>query len=364
MGAEWIDGNRGNGGAPFSIERDLLCMADAEGRFTGLNAAWERVLGWSRDELMASPFIDFVHPEDVERTVTEASRVAEVDSEIVDFENRYRTKSGDWRWLRWSARSDGQMWFAVAWDVTERKEAEERLRRALTEDRLVAYSQPIVDRSGRVEHEELLVRLRMAEGSDAVLSPSEFLPDAERCGLVGGVDRWMVNRAIGLAGNGRSPEVNLSAHSIADEELTSEFAEALEAAPESASKIVLEITETAVLEHFDAAVEFAERLGPLGCRFALDDFGTGYGCFTYLRQLPVDFIKIDTSFVRDLPRSPEDQAIVRSIVAIANELGKQTVAEGVEDEHTLQMLYEYGVDQAQGYLLGRPQPVIEPAAAA
>src|SRR5687767_4417163 len=94
MGAEWIQDSGTTEGAPFNIERDLLCMADAEGRFTGLNAAWERVLGWSRDELMASPFIDFVHPEDVEPTVAQASKVAQADYEIVNFENRYRTKSG------------------------------------------------------------------------------------------------------------------------------------------------------------------------------------------------------------------------------------------------------------------------------
>jgi PAS domain S-box-containing protein len=339
------------------MERDLLCTADADGYFTSLNTAWERVLGWSREELMARPFIDFVHPEDVERTIEATAMVSQPDYELVDFENRYRTREGGWRWLRWSARSDGVTWFAVAFDVSDRKLVEERLRDALAEERLLAYSQPIVDqRGGKIAQEELLVRMR-ANG-EAVMEPAEFLPEAERCGLIGEVDRWMALKGVALARGGRPAEVNLSARSIADPDLAAELAELVEAAGPSAGMLVFEITESAAVENLDAAREFAERITGLGCSFALDDFGTGFGSLTHVRHLPVRYLKIDVSFVREMARSAEDRAIVKSIVAIARELRLLTVAEGVEDSDALRLLREYDVDYAQGFFLGRPEPLV------
>ena len=110
---------------------------------------------------MSRPFVDFVHPADRERTSPRRPRCARNGSRVVHFENRYRARGGDWRWLRWSTRSDGEAWFAVAFDITERKETEQRLRGLLTDDHLVAYTQPILDqRRGTVAQEELLVRLR------------------------------------------------------------------------------------------------------------------------------------------------------------------------------------------------------------
>ena len=356
--AELIVGSEAGGELRFDIERDLLCTADAQGYFTSLNAGWERLLGWSREELMSRPFIDFVHPSDRKRTVEEASKLSSPDYELVNFENRYRAKGGRWRWLRWSARSDGETWFAVAFDVTEEKETRQRLGRVLTGEHLLAYSQPILDqRRRRIVQEELLVRLRAPDDRDGILAPSAFLPDAERCGLIGLVDRWMVAQGVGVASKGRRAEVNLSARSIEDEALTEELAEAIGRAGASAERLVFEITETAAVEDLERALDFAERLTRLGCRFALDDFGTGFGSLTYLRRLPVGYLKIDQSFVRDLASSAEDQAMVRGIVAIARELGVLTVAEGIEDEATLKLLREFGVDYAQGYLIGRPAPL-------
>jgi PAS domain S-box-containing protein len=364
LGGDWVgngrpaeSGFKGPTETGFEIERDLLCTSDATGCFQTLNAAWEDVLGWTRDELMARPWIDLVHPEDVAGTLAESAKVIEPDSHVVNFENRWRTKGGEYRWLRWSARSDGETWFAVAFDVTERKQAEQRLRRALAEDRLIAYAQPIAEASGRVTQEELLVRMLADEGVEGVLEPRDFLPLAERSGLIVAIDRWMAGRAIELATSGRPAELNLSAVSICDDELPADLATALEKVGAGAANVVFEITETAAIEHIDAAREFVERLSRLGCRFALDDFGTGFGSLTYLRHLPVQYLKIDAGFVRGLVASPEDQRMVQSIVGMAGQFGLRTVAEGVEDAQTLAMVREFGVDLAQGFGIGRPRPL-------
>jgi PAS domain S-box-containing protein len=341
----------------FDIARDLVCTADAEGRFKSLNAAWERVLGWKREELQSKRFIEFVHPDDVERTTREAAKIDRRDFELVDFENRYRTKAGDYRWLRWSARSDGETWFAVAFDISEQKEAEARLRTALAEDRMLAYSQPIVDqRTRRVVQEELLVRLRANEG-DRVLRPAEFLPDAERLGLIAIIDAWMAERAVELAARGRNVELNVSPKSIGDESFVAELAGMMRTAGVSARRVIIEITETAALEELEAAKDFAERLTGLGCRFALDDFGTGFGFLSHVRQLQIHLLKIDITFVGGMRTSERDRALVRGVTAIAKELGLETVAEGVEDAVTYRLLGDYGVDRAQGYLIGHPTPV-------
>jgi PAS domain S-box-containing protein len=347
------------GGSAFHIERDLICTVNSDGYFTSLNSGWERVLGWTREELMSRPIVDFIHPADRARSIAELGKVARPDYEVVDFENRYRARGGGWRWLRWSARTDGAIWFAVAFDVTEEKEAEARLRGILTDEHLLAYSQPILDhRRGEIVQEELLVRMRgTGNGSQRILAPAEFLPDAERCGLIGLVDRWMAAHAVALSRQGRRAEVNLSAVSIGDEEFTSRLEQWIDRAEVNPANLVFEITETAALEQLDVAVDFAERLNSLGCRFALDDFGTGFGSLTHLRLLPIHYLKIDTSFVRDAASSREDQAMVRGIVAIARELDVLTVAEGIEDARTLELVGELGVDYAQGFHIGRPAPV-------
>jgi PAS domain S-box-containing protein len=346
------------GDSGFDMERDLLCTVNSDGYFTSMNTGWERVLGWTRDELMSRPLSDFIHPGDRERTAAEMSKVSRPDYEVVNFENRYRARGGGWRWLRWSARADGQTWFAVAFDITHEKEMETRLRGVLTDEHLLAYSQPILDhRLGKVVQEELLVRMRGANGSNEVLVPAEFLPDAERCGLIGLVDRWMAAHAVALSRQGRRAEVNLSAVSIGDEEFTTRLEHWISRAGVNPSSLVFEITETAALEQLDVALAFAERLTKLGCQFALDDFGTGFGSLTHLRLLPIRYLKIDTSFVRDVATSREDQAMIRGIIAIARELDVLTVAEGIEDAPTLELVTELGVDYAQGFHIGRPAPI-------
>ena len=148
---------------------------------------------------------------------------------------------------------------------------------------------------------------------------------------------------------------------MCDADVRREIVGLLSRAPEAARRIVFEITETAAAEHLDAARTFAAEVTALGCGLALDDFGTGFGSFTYLRDLPLRYLKIDTTFVRDAVGSDGDRQIVQSVVGVARQFGLQTIAEGVEDEATLALLKAAGADYAQGFLLGRPAPAEQPA---
>jgi EAL domain-containing protein (putative c-di-GMP-specific phosphodiesterase class I) len=256
----------------------------------------------------------------------------------------------------------------ISTDITERKKRdaevrerlmwEERIRTAVEEERLLVYAQPIVDlRTGEVVQEELLVRMRGERGPDDIVPPGDFLPQAERFGLVGQIDRYMISRGIGLAAGGRPVEINLSGQSIGDRAVTREIERELRVTGADPSLIVFEITESSAVQDMQAAREFSERIERLGCGCALDDFGTGYGALTYQRQLAVQFLKIDISFVRNMARNADDQRVVKSIVGLAREYGQATIAEGVEDEETLELLREYGVDFAQGFHIGRPAPL-------
>jgi diguanylate cyclase (GGDEF)-like protein/PAS domain S-box-containing protein len=236
----------------------------------------------------------------------------------------------------------------------------ERVRSAIAEDRLVLHAQPIIElRDGAVHREELLVRMLDADGS--VIPPGSFLPTAERFGLIRQIDRWVVSRGLNLIAEGRRVSVNLSGRSIADRDLTRLVETRLPSIGAHPDSLVFEVTETAAATALEELSGFASRIERLGCHLALDDFGTGFGTFTYLRHLPVDALKIDTQFVRELFTSPGDRRIVRSIVAAGKSLGLNIVAEGVEDAESLSLLEEYGVDYAQGYHIGRPRPIEPPA---
>jgi EAL domain-containing protein (putative c-di-GMP-specific phosphodiesterase class I) len=152
-------------------------------------------------------------------------------------------------------------------------------------------------------------------------------------------------------------EVNLSAQSIGDPGLPGFVEARLAEAGADASNLVFEITETAAAEDLDQARRLAERLAEMGCGFALDDFGTGYGSFTYLKHLPVRYIKIDTEFVRMLRADSPDRQVVSAIVDVARNFGIETIAEGVEAEETAELLVALGVHYAQGFHFGRPAPI-------
>ena len=349
--------NGGAHGTEHGLRRELLATVDVNGRFISLNDAWERVLGWKRDELMSSVFIDLVHPDDAERTLAVTVRAGAGHRELVDFENRYRTREGDYRWLNWHAYSDGATWVVAAADVTDDKLIGDDFERAIAERRLLVYGQPILDwRANEVVQHELLARLRGRQNGH-VFAAHEFLPQAERSGAIGLIDRWMTMRGLELAEAGRSVAINLSARSIADPELMEELIEAVERRRRGAERVVFEITESTALQNVEAAREIADRLGRLGCQIALDDFGTGFGSLTHLRELPVQIVKIDARFVAGMATEPADRALVQGVASMARALGMRTVAEGIEDETTYALAREYEIDRVQGHLVGVPAPI-------
>jgi PAS domain S-box-containing protein len=238
----------------------------------------------------------------------------------------------------------------------------ERIQEALTEDRFVLYSQPIVDlHTGEIVQHELLIRMREASAPgdpSRLIGPAEFLPVAEEFGLITEIDRWVIDRATEIAAAGRDVEVNISGRSISAPGLVDHIKHAIQRTEADPRKIVFEITETALVSAEPAAARaFVESLHALGCKVALDDFGTGYGGFTYLKQLPVDFLKIDIEFVLDVRTNSASRNVIQSIVSLAAGFDLKTVGEGVEDGASLRLLRELGVDYAQGFHIGRPAPL-------
>jgi len=241
---------------------------------------------------------------------------------------------------------------------------EKSIHEALNKDNFVLFLQPIMDISQNliIGHEALL---RMISEKGETVAPSSFLDVAERFGLIHDIDRWVVSRAIRLIQKLKQDnkpaylEVNLSGRSFADKKLLPLIRNELAETGIDSASLVFEITETALIENMAAAQLFIAELKSLGCRFALDDFGVGFSSFNYIKHLPVDYLKIDGSFIRNLPHDTVDQHLVKAMVEVARGLGKKTTAEFVENEETLRLLREYGVDYAQGYHVGKPRHVSE-----
>ena len=238
----------------------------------------------------------------------------------------------------------------------------ESIRSALATDGFVLYQQPILDlRTNEIARHELLLRMIGEDGEH--VAPATFLYIAERFGLVQEIDAWVVRRAVALVaeqaklGRRLDLEINLSGLSLTSPEVIATIETELAESRIDPSCLTFEITETAAIVNIQKARAFAERIAELGCSFALDDFGAGFGSFYYLKHLPFDVLKIDGEFVRNLTDSVKDQAVIKSLAQIATELGKQTVAECVEDAETLELVRRYGVDFAQGFHIGVPQPV-------
>jgi PAS domain S-box-containing protein len=356
-----------------------LFLTDDQGRMTYMNSAVTKMLGWTESDLKGRHLHDLIHTHHEDGTPILSE--AECQHQLVRTEGRtvrgddevFTCKDGSRLPVAYSAAplstgAGGDGTVVVFRDVAEerlerlrvRLELEAvtwvgRIHEALDEDRLVLYSQPIVPLAGGQPSEELL--LRMVGRSGELISPGDFLGVAEKYGLITEIDRWVVKRAVRLAAKGSHLGINLSAESITAPDFLEFIETEVSQSGACPSNLVFEITETALMNDIEKAHVFALGIVDLGCSLALDDFGTGFGTFTHVKRLPIGYLKIDIEFVRDLVDNDANQHVVKAIVNLAQGFGCRTIAEGVEDGDTLDLLKEFGVDFAQGYYLGRPAPM-------
>ena len=255
-------------------------------------------------------------------------------------------------------------------DVAERHQEMQwvaRINRALEEDRFELFFQPIVPIAPDLDawpHYELLLRLRDERGE--IVMPSAFIPAAERYNLMPMLDRWVVGKTLEtLAYRGeadRDPymlSINLSGTTLNDARFLDYLLEKLTAAAIPPATLCFEITETAAIANLGKVVAFMRALKARGCRFSLDDFGTGLSSLTYLKNLPVDYVKIDGHFVRNVLRDPADECVVEAIVRIARAFNIQAIAERVESRDVMKRLGDLGVGFAQGFFVAVPQSIAE-----
>lgn len=255
-------------------------------------------------------------------------------------------------------RADEMMWVS-------------RIEAAMEENRFEIFFQPIVPiyqdaslpSTPDATHYEILVRMR-AEDHKSIIPPGEFLPAAERYNLMLRIDRQILRQTLDwLSKNPKLQDVlevcsiNLSGQTLMDESFIDFVFAEFKRTNVPPTKICFEVTETAAIANLSKACVFIAAIRERGCKFSLDDFGSGLSSFAYLKNLPVDFIKIDGLFVKDIVKDSIDFAMVRSIHQVAQVMGKETVAEFVEDEVVLDALRNIGVNYAQGYYIGRPQPI-------
>lgn len=235
------------------------------------------------------------------------------------------------------------------------------IQKAIEEDRFEPWFQPILDlKGGGIHHYEALARIR--EGNGNILMPSAFIETAERFGLIGTIDRIIIQKVMKREAeanrNGLSCSfgVNLSGKDMGDEELLFFLKAKILETKANPDHLIFEVTETAAVSSLDRAVKFIKALKDMGCHFSLDDFGVGFTSFVYLREMGVDYIKIDGFFIRKLNENPHDQLFVRAMTDVAKGMGIKTIAEFVENTETIRLLREFDVDYAQGYAIGKPAP--------
>ena len=245
--------------------------------------------------------------------------------------------------------------------MAARIEGAERVVRALQEERLVLYAQPTRKTSDGSDGPcELLLRMVGEDGT--IVEPDDFIPTAERLGIIRDIDRWVVRTAIGMlaaedsAGRDTVFSVNLSGCAFTDSELLGLIRHEFASTGAKPGRLVFEITETAAIKDIQKARAFIDTLRAIGCRFSLDDFGSGMSSFYYLKHLPVDFLKIDGSLVKSLETGDQDAHFIRAIIEMCRGLGIATVAEYVENERLLLLVDDFGVDYVQGYHIAIPQP--------
>jgi EAL domain-containing protein (putative c-di-GMP-specific phosphodiesterase class I) len=249
--------------------------------------------------------------------------------------------------------------------VNERLSMEGRLRQALANDEFILHYQPKVDlASGRIVGIEALLRWRLS--NDETISPATFIPLAEETGLIVPIGEWVLHTACThnkiLQGLGLPPigvAVNISARQFDPKTLGESISHVLDSTGLESQYLELELTESLVMQNPEEVIRVLGELREMGLRLAIDDFGTGYSSLSYLQRFPVDRLKIDQSFVRDIGADPNDAIIARAVISLGHSLGLSVIAEGVSNEEQLLFLRNNGCDEMQGFLYSPPLPFAE-----
>ncbi|CAN7410653.1 EAL domain-containing protein [Acidovorax delafieldii] len=246
-------------------------------------------------------------------------------------------------------------------DVQERLALEQDLKKAQTLGQLAAFVQNQVDAAGNVVGGELLMRWDHPVRGN--VPPSRFIPIAEASGLILRMGDWMIQQAcetlarLQVAGHALSLSVNVSERQFRQDDFVERVRHILAHTGANPAHLILEVTESLLIEDLDDTIARMTEIVGLGVRFSIDDFGTGYSSLAYLKRLPLYELKIDKSFVDDTPDDPNDTAIVQSIISVARHLNLRVVAEGVETRAQADFLVESQCECLQGYLFGRPEPL-------
>ena len=260
-----------------------------------------------------------------------------------------------------SKRKQPGSWHVFSIDEHAREKLNQRLivkdlvMDALENDLFELQYQPIINvKTGQLKYYEALIRIRKKDGQ--LIYPDSFIPVAEQTGMIRKVDQWVIEQSMRVLL--KQPEIalsiNLSSYALADEIIVETISSIIKQSGINPSRLLLEVTESGVIHNLATAINIMQKIRTIGCKFALDDFGTGFASYNHLKVLPVDIIKIDGCFIKNIENSPEDKIFVKSIAEIGGSLNMQVVAEYVENEAILEILSETGVQYAQGYHIGRP----------
>ena len=358
-----------------------LIAIDNEARVVLMNRSAEQMLGYQEQALVGRHMHHTVHYKKADGSPFPAEecpllKVRESGRRVEVTDDAFVRRDGTLLPVAYSSSpllSEGYPQGAVVVfrDLTSRKAEERRIqqevdeldwlgriRDALDKGGFVLHAQPIVDLlSQEVIQHELLIRMVASDGE--LVAPDRFLRVAERFGVMSEIDDWVLSQAAGWAASECPVQVNVSAESLGDPDFIRRVEEQLVAAEADPSLMGFEVTETALLGSQSVAADFIDRVSQLGCCVALDDFGSGYAGFSYLKRFDVDWLKVDAEFVTDLRTNRASESVVRAVIQLAKDFGLKTIAEGVEDATTFEILVDLGVDAGQGFYLAAPAPADE-----
>ncbi|HEY6469732.1 MAG TPA: EAL domain-containing protein [Candidatus Dormibacteraeota bacterium] len=347
----------------FDVSVDMLCLAGTDGYFKTLNQAWSETLGYQDGELLQKPFVDFVHPDDRQATIDASAKVAG-GQKLVSFRNRYRCKDGTYKWLAWTAApalSDGTI-YAAARDVTaevlaeatgivQSEEQRARVLAVMEDDRVRAVFQPVVNLANlEVGGYEALARFDTAP----VMPPDQWFEAAHAAGLGPELEIHAIHKAISHAYQ-LPTTAFLSVNASPQTLLTDEFSRLMMGL--HGASLVVEVTEHAVVTDYEPLQRAIDTLRQHGVRLAIDDAGAGFASLKHIVRLLPEFIKLDIFLVHDIHKDPVKRAVVAGMLGVASQIGGKVIAEGVETAEDLRVLFELGVEWAQGFYLGRPGPI-------